>query len=315
MTKDFSHIDVRALRYLKILVDERNVSKAATVLGISQPSLSGSLAKLRQVFGDPLFIRTANGMDPTPCAMALAELCADVVSRLDDIHAKTSVFSPATCMRSFRVQANDYSIHIAVGRMIALVRQQAPGISIVVDYVPDLDFRERLESGEVDLNIGYLPDVDESLHRFSFMNVEVCCIVSRNHQTVRDEISLEDYVNSPHLCLSLGRGDRASFIDRSLDSMLAELGHIRNKAAQVPTWLTMPTIVAQTDLIATVPLDLAVSASKDLPIQVLRLPFANFSLNLSVVWHDRSDKDPAIRWLRGLFRTIGAGSERRDGVV
>jgi DNA-binding transcriptional LysR family regulator len=245
-------------------------------------------------------------MDPTPCASELAKLYDDISKRLETINASMTSFDPATSVRSFRLQANDYAIYTVMGRALALLRKEAPMVSVTIDYVPDMDFRARLETGEVDMNIGYMPDIDESLHRSSLFSVEICCIARKPHALFDGEISLAAYLDAPHLCLSLGRGDLASFLDRTIDGLLAELGHIRTKAAQVPTWLTMPSIVAETDLIATVPRDVAISAARTLPIQVLDLPFKNFNLDLSVVWHSRLNNDPSHRWLRGIFHSLGA---------
>jgi DNA-binding transcriptional LysR family regulator len=296
-------LDLRALGYLEVLVEEGNVSKAALRLGMTQPGLSTALRRLRSVANDQLLVRTVRGMEPTACGLALVAEYGQIRERLRAILVSNTSFDHATAVRVFRVECLDYALATDVAEVIALLRAQAPGITLQTHAMSNRNFREHLESGYTDLLIGYLPELAEGLHISKLRQIPMSVIVSPSHPRLGTGMDLEAYLAGEHVGLMLGPDGVESYSDARLDAEFKARDRTRQVTVRVQSQFAIPSIVAKTDLIGMVPTELADKAARSEALTILPNPFADLEYSRSIAWHGRHDKDPAHRWLRQLFRT------------
>ena len=289
--------DLQLLAALDVLVSEGHVSRAAEHLGLSQPAMSGMLARLRKTFDDPLLLRTAHGMVPTPRALEIANRSRALIEQAHALMAASRPFEPVKAERTFRIIATDYVLMVVLPAIQALLEAQAPGIGIDARPPNPKRVLELLGSGQIDLGIGYLPKPPKGLRtRLLFRETSVC-IARRGHPTVRGKLTLAQYQAADHLRISpSGAGHYA----RMVEAALIDLRIRRSGELAVPNFLVAPAIVAKSNLLATVPQRVARSIAASLPLQVLEPPVPLPVLEVSLYWHERAHKDPLHRWMRNL---------------
>ncbi len=310
---DFGQVDLYALECLKLILSERSVTKAADKVGISQPSMSNILARLRKITGDPLLVRTADGMEPTAFGRALVDAAGNFVDQLSELAAEHGSFDPARSERTFVIQAVDFLTATVIARMCGYLRKSAPGISIVVGSIDLKSLRETLERGEADFALAPIQNLPDTLYSSTIPSSDLCCIAARDHPWIGDTLSVADYAKAAHVGLCLGDGKSPFVVEQNIDDVLARLGYARVKAVQVPSVLAVPAIVASTDLIAAIPSDLAETARLSLPIKILPFPLDRPKPEVSIVWHARSHSDPGSQWMRHLLRKMGAVAPEQKG--
>ena len=293
-------IDLNLLVAFEALMDERNVTRAARRVGLSQPAMSNALTRLRRTFGDPLLVRTPSGMTPTPAAQSLIEAVREALSHLRAALEEKPAFNPAASKRAFQVLTSDYTEIVLLAPLIGKLREQAPGVSIRVHRPPNVfqpPSRTAL-SDSFDLAIGFFPDalsLDASIRSEALFDEDNVCIAAAGHPTIKSRITIRQYAAARHAAVfykSEGPG--------VIDTFLAQEGLTRQLAVLAPHFASVPFIVAESDLIATVPRRLAMRFSKALKLQVLPVPFTLPLFRLAMLWHERVDSDPAHGWLRGL---------------
>ena len=301
---DITQLDIYSLECLRLVVDERSVTKAADRLGISQPSMSNVIARLRRITGDPLIIRRPDGMAPTAFAEALVMTSGAFLDRLRELATRHETFDPSTSTRAFVLLAVDYITATIVSPLMKRVREDAPGVSIIVGPLDLRNLREILEKGEADFAIAPTHTVPETLYGIVLAPHEMVCIAKANHPVLQGTLTLEQFVAVPHATLSFRDANSPYVTEQWTDEILASSGLSRFKAAQVASVLSLPAIVAETDLIAVVPADLAERASRTYPIDIYPLPIVRPAPQHMVVWHARSIGDPGSQWLRSLMRRL-----------
>lgn len=299
-------IDLNLLLAFEALMDERHVTRAARRVGLSQPAMSNALTRLRRTFDDPLLVRTPSGMTPTPAAQALIEAVRAALSQLRRAIEEKPAFDPAASSRSFHVLTSDYAEIVLLAKLVGSLREQAGGVSIRVHRPPNVfqpPTRTAL-SDSFDLAIGFFPDalsLDASVRSEVLFEEDNVCIASANHPSIKSRISIRQYAAARHAAVfykSEGPG--------VIDTILAQKDLTRQLAVLAPHFASVPFIVAESDLIATVPRRLALCFHKALKLQVLPMPFTLPPFRLSMLWHERVDSDPAHRWLRELVISTAA---------
>jgi len=289
--------DLQLLAALDVLVAEGHVSRAAERLGLSQPAMSGLLARLRKTFDDPLLLRTARGMVPTPRALEIADQARALLEKAHALMQTARPFEPVKAERTFRIIATDYVLMVALPPIQALLEAQAPGIGIDARPPNPKRVLELLASGQIDLGIGYLLEPPRGLRTRLLFREPSVCIARRGHPTVRGKLSLAQYQTADHLRISpAGAGHYA----RMVETALIDLRIRRSGELTVPNFLVAPAIVARSNLLATVPQRIAKSFAGSLPLQVLEPPVSLPVLQVSLYWHERAHKDPLHRWMRNL---------------
>ena len=229
---DHKHLDVYLLRCLNALVTEAHVTRAAERMGISQPAMSATLARLRALFADPLLVRTEKGMVATPRALDIAEQVQQALDLIDQSLAESTPFDPACATAHFRIVASESIGFLLMPQLIARVRQDAPGVRLSVRN-PELPrVRQELEEGDCDLVVAFLHDAPQGLRSTTLMQQRMCVIAAAGHPSIQGSISLEQYVAFPHVYYALGRTG-TSTLDTVVDRALARAGQARIQRAAI----------------------------------------------------------------------------------
>lgn len=286
---NISGLDLNLLKALDALIETRSVTRAADRLGLSQPAVSGMLARLRDVFSDPLFLRTQRGILPTPRAEALAAPVRRMLAEIETL-LQPAAFDPATVQATVRVAATDYAQTAVILPLLRVLRLEAPGLRVAVQPVDMRAFPAQLEAGLLDLALVTPEMAPETLRARRLFDESYICILRKGHPAA-DTLDLDRFCAMDHAIMSHD-GTRFS---GATDHALARLGRTRQVIATVPSFLVLIELVRQSDMIALVPQRL----TRDVAGIVTRpapLPVAGFTK--IAVWHERQQHDPAHIWLR-----------------
>ncbi len=298
-------LDLNLLVSLDALLEERSVTRAAERVGVTQSAMSHALARLRVVTGDPLLVRGSGKMVATPRA---EELGPPIRRALDDLARALrapAAFDPKTARQRIRIGTSDYNELVLLPGVVARLAREAPGIELrVVPYVESA--ADLLGTGALDLVIAPLRPQDETPGVFArkFLDETFVCVVRRGHPLAKKKLTLARYAAAAHALIS-PRGKEGSFADDAL----AALGLSRRVAVTVPHFLVAPHLVASSDLLLTLAARVAEVLAGPLGLVVLQLPaelrMPGFSM--AAIWHERTQSDPAQRWVRELIVDVGRG--------
>ncbi|SDF33571.1 transcriptional regulator, LysR family [Massilia sp. PDC64] len=288
---DLSGIDLNLLKLFEALVRERSVTQAGLRLGLSQPAASRALGRLRTMLGDRLVVRGKSGLELTPRGEALA---GRVSRLLDDARGivAPAVFDPASATGRITIAAHDHLSLVVLGDLIARFEQQAPALSLHIAQ-PAGDNVRLVEQGLADLALGTFERLPGSLYRRGLYTDRFVCLVRAGHPAVTRGLGLEDYVALRHATVTIsGVGESA------VDVALSARGLTRRVALRVPHFIAGAMLVADSDMILTLPGRLARRMAEKLPIALLDLPLEVAPLAPSMIWHERCHGDPAHVWVR-----------------
>lgn len=290
----------------------QSVSRAAQRLGIEQASASIALGKLRRYFDDPLFTRTSAGMAPTPRAQALYLDLAEVLARIEKARGGREAFSPHQAQRVFRLCMTDISEIVLLPRLINHLQQTAPGLVVEAENISH-DSRRRLESGEVDLAVGFTPDLEAGFFQQALFAQDFVCLASKDHPRVRSKLSLRAFSAEGHIVVSTSGTGHAI-----VDKVLARHETARRVVLRVPSFLGVARIVAQTEFLVIVPRLLGQALASQERVQLLEPPMPLPSYKVKQHWHERFNADAGSMWLRKtmfeLFSNFDAlGPGHRSG--
>ncbi|MDN3920158.1 LysR family transcriptional regulator [Roseateles violae] len=311
---NFRHLDLNLLRVFDVVMEERNVTRAAQRLAITQPAVSNALRRLRESANEELFIPSSSGMQPTPHALALWPVVREALMRLQQAF-EPQPFDPAEPGHGFTLSMADATAALLVPTLAQ--RFQREGVKVGLRVVPltTRDPRALLEQGGADLAIGFFPDLgslplgdDEAgspVHRAPLYNSEYVCVMRRGHALAGPEpLGLDAYCAAEHL--------RVSFAGRArgfVDDALATLGRERRVALIVGNFFTGALAVRQSDLLTVLPSGFVAATGLAEDLAIRPLPFALPSIAISQLWHARHEHDPAQRWLREeVRRAVGEKS-------
>lgn len=304
--------DLNLLVYLDVLLRESNVTRAAQKLGISQPAMSNGLRRLRDAFGDPLLVRTSEGMAPTARALSLKPQIREALSQIEQFVQPVSEFAPATSDRVYRIMCSDYAEVTLLPELLGRLRKEAPDITLDVMTPSDVTFLD-VEQGKVDLVINRFDDLPASFHQTVLWRDEFACLVAKNRGIKK--LTLKQYLNSRHVWVSktgMGVGvgvdpadvQRLGWVDNALDT----LGHRRNIAIFTRHYLVAMQHATQQDLIATVPSRAAALQAERNDVMILPPPFKIDPIDLTMAWSPLLHNNPDHRWLRQCFREVAQQS-------
>jgi DNA-binding transcriptional LysR family regulator len=290
-------LDVRQLRMFELIYDMRSVTRAAEQMGQKQPTVSIWLSKLRAQLNDPLFVRTTNGMQPTPRADALIVTAREVLKSLREVTSTRRVFDPATAARQFRICMADSSHLCLMPQLLVYVRAVAPKVRLVAAGI-DGQTARALESGEADLALGFVPWLESGFYQQTLFPQDWVCLVNARHPRVRDTLTLEAYKKEDHVAVTGGTGAQL------LEDAMARRGVRRNVVLELPGFLGLSGIVSASDLIATLPRQIGETLAGLAGVKVLECPLKVPSVNIQQHWHARYHHDPGNRWLRGVVAKV-----------
>lgn len=290
----YQRLDLNLLIALRVLLAEQNVTRSAQAMHMTQPAMSGILARLREYFGDPLIMQVGRKMELTPLARSLVGPINDLLVRIDATLGIKPEFDPASTRRRFSLVASDYVVSVFIAGVLNRVHQEAPGVSIELRQ-PAAENAAQLEAGEIDLLIA--PEGFAS-GRHSAVNLfddGYCAVVDRDHPDVGESLSLAQYAQLAHISVeSMGKPFFESWFDRTH-------GEIRQVQVVAHTFALLPQLVAGTRLVGTMHARAAAMLTPSLPLKSVRLDFAVPRLTEVLQWHEARDLDPGAQWLRELI--------------
>ena len=301
-------LDLNLLMALDALLLERNVTRAAARVGLTQSAMSHKLRRLRELFGDDLLVGGRQGMVPTERALALAGPVRRGLLELRSAIRSTAPFDPATAQRDFTIISSDYADLVILPRVLEHLSRTAPGIGLRM-RPPTGAIHQALEDGSADLVMGR-PVEGSGLRQRVVFEETLVVIVRPGHPALDGDgtsLPLERYLELGHVMMS------ADDEPGPLDQMLATRGLSRRIVLRTPYFVGLPFMVARSELVAIVPRGLAEEAATVVPLRILPPPVPLPSTRIMMTWHERAHRDPAHEWLRELARglTVESMSGRR----
>jgi DNA-binding transcriptional LysR family regulator len=299
-------IDLNLLEYLDALLRERNVTRAASLLSLSQPAMSNGLGRLRILFDDPLLVRTSDGMTPTERALQLQPLIRDVLARVDKAVQPQAAFDAATAERFFRIMATDYAESTIFPHILHRLREEAPGITLDIMTPSDVSFLD-VEQGKVDMVINRFDSIPQSFHQKTIWKDNFACLFSVDNP-IRDNFTLDSYLQSQHVWVSktgmgVGVGMNPDDVQRLgwVDEALNKIGKQRRITVFTRHYQAAMLMAEQNDLIVTIPAKAAKLQAHNPRVVVEPPPFKIPPITLKMAWSPLLQNNPAHRWMRGLI--------------
>lgn len=299
---EISALDVHQLRLLHLLLTRASVSSVARHLGVSQPAVSLRLARLREIFGDPLLVRAGAGMVPTERGQALIEPLSIVLDGIDRLSDSVGPFDPAQTRRHLRFSIPNYMGAFLIPRLVAALTAEAPHLQLTLQTtVLGRDYDLSLAESECDLLVGDWPSVHEHLRSVKLPKDRLVCILARDHPLAAHErLSLAQYLSAAHISPSHLSDWRFSPVDAQLTRMKER----RNVQVVAPNYTLLPQIVASTRLVLTTASRFSDFAQRSADVVVRDAPAEFEPIQFRMLWHERSQSDEVHAWARGILRRI-----------
>jgi DNA-binding transcriptional LysR family regulator len=292
--------DLNLLVAFDILIAERNVTAAARRMGIGQPAMSNALARLREMFGDPLLVRTSSGLQPTGRALDLVAPVSRILAELREEVFSTRGFDPGTDKRTFRIGLSDQAEAAIMRDVLQTIRRDAPGVRVVVRSVEMRFGAELLATSAIDLAVGYFPDADSSLETAALYHETFVCLFDTRACGVAPPLSLDEYTALPHILVSL-RGEPFGH----LDELLRAAGRSREVIYTTPHFLAVPFLLHGFRAVAALPRRLAENCADAAGLAICPVPLPSRGYEVRMAWHRRTSTDPAQSWLRAVIDKVG----------
>lgn len=292
---DVDRLDLNLLRVMQAIDQEGSVTRGAQRLGLSQPAVSNALARLRAMLGDPLFVRSKDGVKATPRARRVVAALDAAMGLIRQGLRDGGDFDPATASRSFALLVSDLGEIVFLPRLLQRVQRDAPAVAVNVAQLARIGYAEALEAGLADLAVGYLAAPRSSLRSRRLFSDDFVCMVRTGHPAASAPLTLDRYLALSHVAVARRGGQEGK-----TTAALNTLGVQRRVALTIPHFAAAPGVIATSDLAVTVPRKM-IEAYAHVGVTGLPLPFAVPGLELALYWHERSQEDPANRWLRGVF--------------
>jgi DNA-binding transcriptional LysR family regulator len=289
--------DLNLLIVFDAVMQERSVTRAGSRIGLSQPAMSHALSRLRYMLKDELFVRTPEGMVPTPRAEMLAQPLRNALSEMQ-LALEPAVFDPAASDRRFTVAVNNYAAIVLAAPLVGVVSAAAPGVRIDLHPSGTLDIAERLDRGDFDLALG---STDSPGARFSaepLLDDRFVVVMRRGHPASKGKLSAAAWATLPYLEISSSRED-TDFVDR----WFAERGLGRRIAMRAP-YLCVAALLVQSDLAVILTRRTAQELVRNRPLQLLEPPYNAPQVRTLMLWHRRLEQHPAHRWLRDVILSV-----------
>jgi LysR family transcriptional activator of mexEF-oprN operon len=292
---NLARIDLNLLVAFDALLAERSVTKAAARVGLGQSAMSHNLARLRQLFDDELFVRSHEGMLPTPRALALADRVRIALADIEALVTRADEFDPAVSERTFHIALPD-SVEMLVGpKLLAMGCEEAPGIRFRFHSTDERQLLDEIDSDTIDLGIGIGTFPGGQVHHKQRLLVtdSYLCMFNADKVGLKPPISLKNYVRLPHVLTSLRKGERGV-----VDDALEKIGLSRKVALTTPRFVAVPFLVAGAPVVTTMHARLARIFASELGLALSRVPVELPEVSISMLWHASYDNDPGHQWLR-----------------
>jgi DNA-binding transcriptional LysR family regulator len=296
---DIRGMDLNLLVAFDSMIEYRSVTRAAEALGLSQPAMSAAVARLRKLFGDPLFVKTGSEMRATPRANELAAPVRRVMDTVKSEILQLSAFDAAVSTRTFTIITPDIGEINFLPKVLARLAFQAPGANLRTLSMPRHATSEALESGAADLAVGYFPDLHKAgFYQQRLFRNELVCIVRSDHPTIGKTLALKAYLAAKHAVV------RPEGREHVFEQFLHGRNLKRRVVVEIAHFMSLLPILTSTDLVATVPKDLADVCAKHAPIKILACPIKSPAIEVHQFWHQRFHKEAANVWLRAVINDL-----------
>jgi DNA-binding transcriptional LysR family regulator len=299
-------LDLNLLRVFDAVEAQRNVTQAARALHQSQSSVSHALNRLRTYCGDPLFVRTRGGMQPTPYAEALIAPVRESLLTLEERLRRPRGFDPKLSPRTFNIALTDIGEALYLPTLMQRFQHAAGAINVVVHPVTSEPLRQDMEAGRIDLAIGHLPGLKTGFYQQVLYRDMYVCMVRSDHPRVRRRITPKQFLAEAHLLVRPpGTGGTSA-----IESALGRLGHRRRIVLTVPHFHAAQRILAATDLVGVLSRRY-VALDRDARVRTMAVPFDVGDIVIRQFWHERAHHEPGNRWLRGFLAELFASASMR----
>ncbi|MEH6549742.1 MAG: LysR family transcriptional regulator [Pseudomonadales bacterium] len=284
-----NQVDLNLFVVFDTIYAERNLTRAAEVLSITQPAVSNALNRLRNTLHDQLFVRTPQAMVPTPVADNIIAPVREALQLLNTSVQEGDVFDPLQASKVFNFSMNDVAESMLLPELMEHLQQVAPLTAVSSHRVNRADVATELASGLLDFAIDVPVLTDPNLHHIPLRGARYVCMVRQDHPAIGDTLTLDQYLALEHIHIS-GRRAGQGHIDLALNN----LGYQRKIQLRTSHYLVAPQIVQRTNLALTIPLPAAPISN----VKFLELPFDVPKLDWHLYWHKSADRDQASRWMR-----------------
>ncbi|MBN9428348.1 MAG: LysR family transcriptional regulator [Burkholderiales bacterium] len=297
-------MDLNLLRIFDAIMAERNVTRAANSLHMTQPAVSNALNRLRYELDDPLFIKTHNGVSPTQKSQLIWPVIRDALARINGVLRKNE-FDPSTSQAEFRVAMSEYLTGQSLRSLLLAQTNIAPGVRIHLRPYTSDTATQQLERGEIDLAAGVYTGLIPSLRATPIDTLRFVLVMKRGHPLLqKPTLSMDDFLGAKHLSVNIfGTSEAPPIVDKEL----AAAGLRRNTFLTINHFVLVPEILAESDLVSVLPLGVARNSAYNDFLEIVEPPFKFQERVLSLIWHERTDSMHSHEWLRNeVMKACGA---------
>jgi DNA-binding transcriptional LysR family regulator len=298
---DGAELALHQLRALQALLRERSLTRAAKALDIGQPALSKTLAQLRRYFGDPLFVRVSQRMEPTPKALELGKPVAEVLERVRTLRDEHARFDPAVSSRTFQFCVVDAGVIKLLPPLLNRVNAETANIRFRVIPLEGQHLEGWLESGTIDFAMGAFPGLGKEIRRQFLWTERYVSLVSNNHPRLRARPSVNAFAAENHILVStFGTGHANKLAEAVIESRVPP----ENIICRVPGFIAAAVIAKHTNMIATIPESIAKVLADDLELTIVEPPLKLPRIDIYQYWHNRFNREPGSQWVRSTFAEL-----------
>jgi DNA-binding transcriptional LysR family regulator len=297
------HLDLMDLRIFEAIMSERNVSRAADRLDLTQSVVSKGLGHLRTIFKDPLFIRSATGMSPTNRAIEISQGVSHSISLLQNILADQPTFDPSLAQVAFTIGVSDYGSAILLPELVKTIAASAPHITLHTKTINNSTAEELLLSGQVDLCLASDARSTYPIHYSELFRDHYVCLARAGHPLESSPFTADAFVKHKHIVMLRQSGGMLGVVDQVLET----LGKRREVSFIVASLLSVPEILAETDLLMTTPSRIAAKLQRQANLVVHPHPLSLGEMRFTQLWHERNERNASHQWLRQKVNACVAG--------
>ena len=299
--KNIAGVDLNLMTAFEAMMLDGNVTRAAARIGLAQPSMSNALARLRELFDDQLFVRTPVGMNPTEKARAIAPLVSSALTALRCAINEAGIFDPATSSLTMRIATSDYGEFIVLPKVMQALRQAAPQMRLISIPFSRTAVVEQLSHGEIDIAFNVLPRFPRRICREAILAERFVCIARVNHPSISGQLDLATFLGLQHVLVA-PRGRPVGAVDRAL----AVMGQKRQVVMSVGSFITLPFLIAGSDMIAVVGERVAERLGSLIGLNIYPVPFPLDGFTMSMAWNIGTNGDAGHLWFRNIMRSATA---------
>jgi len=310
---NISKIDLNLLIYLDVLLREKNVTRAANQLNITQPAMSNGLKRLRTLFKDPILVRTSDGMVPTERARTLAPAIRKILLELEEALQGEEEFNEKSSQRVFRIMASDYAASTLLPRLLKKINLLAPSVTLDIMTPSDVNFHE-IEAGKIDMAINRFDELPQSFHQKTLWRDSFSCLLGADNPVV-SKFNLNSFLAAKHVWVSktgfgVGVGMDPKDVQKLgwVDEALARLGKKRDIKVFTRNYHVAMQLALEDNLIATLPTKAALLHKENGNYTILKPPVEIPEIELKMIWSPLLHHDASHIWFRQLVSEAAAES-------